>query len=268
MLLNESEEASKMRFKQSWGPSALSPHLMKSTLLLNFNASSTILVTEEGVTLDDAIKATGGFGRYHGFLIVFYVMSFMAANFLLYNIDPLTQQPIYMCEVEDSVPLQYYECTAEEICESNFTIPYKIDEDDVDSLENWVQTLDLMCTPEYKIYRISWVYYIGEIVGCILISRIPDLYGRKLVLAICNAIQFPLFIAVLYSKSLSLTTAYGFFMGILHKNIYDGAYINIGEYFETKWKTPMCTLLLVFDMLSVIMVGFYWRYVSKDWLWL
>lgn len=30
----------------------------------------------------------------------------------------------------------------------------------------------------------------------------------------------------------------------------------------------MSTVLLVFDMLSVITVGFYWRYVSKDWLWL
>ena len=158
---------------------------MKSTVLLNFNASSTIMVTEQGVTLDDAILAAGGFGKFQWILMVFYIMAFVSGNFILYNIDPLTERPVYMCESEPDV---YFECTAEEICESDFTIPYYIDENDVDSLENWVETLDLMCVPDEEIYRISWIYYIGEIVGCLIISRIPDLYGRKYPLAITNVI--------------------------------------------------------------------------------
>jgi MFS family permease len=208
------------------------------------------MVTEEGATLDDAMIASGGFGKYQWFLLSFYIMAFTSANFLLYNIDPLTDDPVYLCEVEGTEPPEYYDCTAEEICESNFTIPYKIDTDNVDSLDNWVETLDLMCVPRFKIYRISWVYYLGEIFGCLVVSRIPDLFGRKLVLAICNAIQFPVFLAVIFSRSLELTTFLGFLMGVLHKNIYDGAYINISEYFQTKWKTHMSTVLLVFDMLS------------------
>ena len=39
-------------------------------------------------------------------------------------------------------------CTATEICESDPEVNYKIDWESVDSLENWIETLDLMCVPE------------------------------------------------------------------------------------------------------------------------
>ena len=75
-------------------------------------------------------------------------------------------------------------------------------------------------------------------------------------------------IAICLSRSLLLTTVLGFFLGITHIGIYNGAYINICEYFHLKWKNHVCTVLLVFDMLSVIIIGFYWRYISKNWVWL
>ena len=92
-----------------------------------------------------------------------------------------------MCETSPGSN-EFVECEAEAICESNFTIKYYINWDDVDSLENWVERLDLMCVPYKKIEAISRVYYLGEIVGCILIARIPDLFGRKWPLAISSSI--------------------------------------------------------------------------------
>ncbi len=158
------------------------------------------------------------------------------------------------------------ECTAEEICESDFKIKYYIDWDDIDSLENWVEKLDLMCVPEWDIYRISWVYYLGEIVGCLCMARIPDLFGRKIPLAVTTAIQFPVLIAIILTDSLTFMTVLAFFLGILHIGIYNGCYIDICEYTHTKWKNHVCTVLLVFDMVTVIIIGFYWRYISKNWL--
>lgn len=143
-----------------------------------------------------------------------------------------------------------------------------MDWDSVDSLDNWVFSLDLMCVPEEKIYRISTVYYIGEMIGGLSITRIPDVFGRKWALAILTTIQFPVYLAIVLSKSLTLTTVLAFIMGFLHIGIYNGCYINVCEYVDIRWKNKVCTLLLVFDMLSVIIIGIYWRFISKYWLWL
>jgi hypothetical protein len=57
-------------------------------------------------------------------------------------------------------------------------------------------------------------------------------------------------------------------MGFLHIGIYNGCYINVCEYVDIRWKNKVCTLLLVFDMLTCIIIGIYWRFISKYWLWL
>jgi len=87
-----------------------------------------------------------------------------------------------------------------------------------------------MCVPDYKIERISSIYYLGEILGCLSIARIPDLFGRKWPITITTAIQFPVYIAIILSTSLTFTSVLAFFMGILHVGIYNGGYINVCEY--------------------------------------
>jgi MFS family permease len=63
-----------------------------------------------------------------------------------------------------------------------------VDKDNINSLDNWVETLDLMCVPDSKIEFMSNWYYLGEIVGGVLITRIPDVYGRKWPLAISTSL--------------------------------------------------------------------------------
>jgi ABC-type sugar transport system permease subunit len=53
-------------------------------------------------------------------------------------------------------------------------------------------------------------------------------------------------------------------MGILHIGIANGGYINVCEYVHDKWKNVVCTVMLVFDMLTVIITGIYWKWVSKN----
>jgi MFS family permease len=143
-----------------------------------------------------------------------------------------------------------------------------VDKDNINSLDNWVETLDLMCVPDSKIEFMSNWYYLGEIVGGVLITRIPDVYGRKWPLAISTSLQLPIMIATIFSRSYTLTCIFGFIMGILHMGIYNGCYINVCEYVHERWKNKVCSLLLVFDMLTCIIISAYWRYISKNWLWL
>lgn len=56
-------------------------------------------------------------------------------------------------------------------------------------------------------------------------------------------------------------------MGFLHIAIYNGGYVNVCEYVHKPWKNHVCTILLVFDMLTTILIGVYFHYVSRYWLW-
>ena len=66
-----------------------------------------------------------------------------------------------------------------DICGADPPVKYYIDWTNELSLNNWSQTLDLICVPDAEVQRISSIYYIGEIFGCLAIARIPDLMGRK-----------------------------------------------------------------------------------------
>lgn len=145
-------------------------------------------------------------------------------------------------------------------------VNYKIDWDSVDSLENWVETLDLMCVPEEKLTLVSTIHYFGTILGCILFSRVPDVYGRKWPLAYMAAIQVPVYLAVILNRSLTLAYPLAFILGFLRIGIYNGCYVDICEYVQTKYKNKVCTILLVFDMITLIISGIYWRYITKNWL--
>ena len=106
----------------------------------------------------------------------------------------------------------------------------------------------------------------GTILGCLSIARVPDVFGRKWPLAYMAAIQVPVYLAAILSRSLTFTTVLSFIMGFLRIGIYNGAYIDICEYVQTKWKNKVCTILLVFDMVTLIISGIYWRYITKNWL--
>jgi hypothetical protein len=89
---------------------------MRSTMLLNFNASNTMLAAEQSLTLDDVFTRTGGFGKFQFFLCLFYILAFTSANYVLYNYDLLIMKPVYMCETEPESGV-FEECTADFICE-------------------------------------------------------------------------------------------------------------------------------------------------------
>lgn len=69
------------------------------------------------------------------------------------------------------------------------------------------------------------------------------------------------------SKSLYLTIALAFAIGVLNVGIYNGGYVNVCEYVHTPWKNHVCTLLLFFDNFTTILICLYFKYVSRYWLW-
>jgi hypothetical protein len=73
---------------------------------------------------------------------------------------------------------------------------------------------------------------------------------------------------VVLSNNWDLSTSMFFFMGFLHIGIYNGCYINVCEYVNLKWQNKVCTLLLIADMLTCIIISIYWRWITKDWIYI
>lgn len=121
--------------------------------------------------------------------------------------------------------------------------------------------------PDYKTSMLSSMYYLGYSFGCLFIPRITDKYGRWFIFMLSMVIQFPLYLAVLFSKRVEVTTALSFFLGICCVARYNGCYINISEYVHAKYKYTVGTFLLVSDSFTCIVIALYFKF-CKNWLYL
>ena len=72
------------------------------------------------------------------------MLAFVSGGFAIYSFDYLTEKPVYRCERKPGSG-NYEVCTAEEICDSKPSLKFYVDKDSHESLDNWVETLDLMC---------------------------------------------------------------------------------------------------------------------------
>ena len=112
------------------------------------------------------------------------------------------------------------------------------------------------------------MYYAGYTTGCLLISRVFDIYGRKWPIFFCLAAQFPLYLGMIISWNYDFNIALSFFLGVTCVGRYDGCFIAISEYVHSTHKNKVGTLLLVFDSFTSITIMIYYRNISRDWLYL
>ena len=97
-----------------------------------------------------------------------------------------------------------YACKREEFC-GNPEVKYRIDLDYYGSLQNWVEDLDMMCTPKNVIGLFGSMFFVGWATGATFIPRLSDLYGRKPILFSSLAIYLIVYLAVLLSRNMIFT---------------------------------------------------------------
>lgn len=90
-----------------------------------------------------------------------------------------------------------------------------------------------------KLSLVSTIFYVGYTFGCFFIPRFIDLFGRRWPFMCCIGLQLPLYIGLILSRNLQINIALSFFMGICCVGRYNGCYINISEYVETKFKNAV-----------------------------
>lgn len=112
------------------------------------------------------------------------------------------------------------------------------------------------------------MFFIGQVVGSLFIPRMMDVYGRRWPFFICVVLQFVVYVASLLATNIHTHIAMQFFMGVVYVGRYNGGFVTICEYYHGKWKNIVCTIVMVLDSGVGIIIPYYFKSISKNWIWL
>ena len=146
----------------------------------------------------DKINSVIGVGKFHKLFIFSLINCSYLTCFLSLSFSYLTKQPQFLCK--ENSEQNYEKCVFKEdkFC-SVETNSFEYIKDKSNSLDNWSYNFDLYCSNKKYIVLIGSGFFIGAIFGCIVITPLPDKYGRKIVLKIFLTISCILHFLILTS---------------------------------------------------------------------
>lgn len=181
-------------------------------------------------------------------------MIFLSPGHLLYAFPFFELMPQYKC------PPTHLECTHVDNCLNPELYP--VDWTAERSLYNWVESLNLQCAEPYQIGLFGSMYFAGSTALGIFVSRAGDVFGRKWVSGASAAIALPLQIAMIFSRSIALTTVLSFLMGTTHFGRGQVSFVYICELVPKKNRTMTGSLVLFLDSATIMILSFWFLYVS------
>ena len=96
-------------------------------------------------------------------------------------------------------------CTQNEICQDEENTIFRAIKNDTLYLDNWVEKLDLICEPHYRIGYIGSAFFAGLLVGLTFIPTISDKYGRRPVFNGCLIASVVFMLGLSFSNNLDFT---------------------------------------------------------------
>ena len=189
-----------------------------------------------------------------------FVFVFITNGHLLYSLPLLVLYPKYKC-LDDSIT-----CDHHAYCEDKTKV--QIDWDDEWSLHNWVQRFSLECVEPYRIAMLGTLTFVGSTLMGIFVTRLGDIYGRKIPTMISSIMAVPILACILYSKNLYLTTILFFVMGSCGPGKTFVGFVYAGEMFPEKYRSIIGSIMLFTDSATMIILPLYFKFISKNWLYL
>lgn len=126
--------------------------------------------------MNECLEAVGNNGKFQKIIIYICVLDSLLTTIYTLIISFLTKQPDFFIinkEEPNEVPLHV--SYSKEICDNSKFILTK----DNKSIHNWTYEFNLFCDREYLNTLIVYSILIGQLLGTIFLSPIPDIYGRK-----------------------------------------------------------------------------------------
>ena len=107
------------------------------------------------------------------------------------------------------------------------------------------------------------MYFAGMTTMVLFVTRLGDIFGRKWPTWISAAISLPLHTALLWSKSLTLTTIMLFFLGSTSPGREQVSFVYMCELVPVRHRTYVGSLLLFFDGTTILVFSLYYRFITN-----
>ena len=177
----------------------------------------------------DKINTILGIGKFHKLLIFSLFNCSYLTCFISLSFSYLTKQPQFLCRENSEQNFEKCDFKEEKFC-STETDSFEYIKDKSHSLDNWSYNFDLYCSNKKYIVLIGSGFFIGAIIGCIIITPMPDKYGRKIVLKIFLSISCIMHLILLTSFNpllISITCITSGFVSSIYGNfsLYVAEYI-------------------------------------------
>ncbi|CDW72064.1 organic cation [Stylonychia lemnae] len=172
-------------------------------------------------------------------------------------------KPHYECAATGSE--EYHSCKREEFC-GNSDVSWRIDYSKIETLNNWVQKLNLFCISDNQLGLIGSSFFIGAFIGSLIIPRLADVYGRKrpylfgLCLYACTAFIYP------FSTSLYLNYFLIFLGGISESGRYYVGFVYLQELMPQSHQTYIGLNIFMVHGFAKLWYDVYFYKISKNWI--
>jgi MFS family permease len=146
-------------------------------------------------------------------------------------------------------------------------VSYEIDWSDPYSLHNWVEKLDLVCAPGWKLGMIGSVVFIGWVLTLAWVPRLSDMYGRKYIFMIGMLADLSMFICIFFTKSLNWMIVIFFVIGLATTSRVDIGFVYMMELVPKRNQIFYASLYNIFEGSILLIATVYFWVISKDWFW-
>ena len=189
---------------------------------------------------------------------ILFAFNFITNGNIFYALPFLELFPDYNC------PINEPDCGPSDHCRDPNRYP--IDWNSTKSLHNWVEVYHLECEKPYRIALLGSVYFIGEVLFTVLVTRLGDVYGRKWVCWICSALSVPIQLGFLLSTNLTFTIALFFLLGACTPGKLHISFVYLTELVPERYRTAVGTVILFSDASTMAWQTLYFRLVTKEWI--
>lgn len=162
------------------------------------------------------------------------------------------------------------DCSTEEICRGETTaqIPYQINYDNHTSLHNWVEPLDLVCTPSFKLGLLGSMYFAGWASTILIIPFLSDKHGRRWYFTGSMFLTTGAMLGLYLSKSLALSTAMFFLAGMANSGRIMVGFIYANEFLVPKWQIIFGTAFHCIDNSTSVIGSLYFDFIDKHYMYI
>ena len=162
------------------------------------NNNDVATIDGEGCSINQLLEMAGGFGFFQILSSIILVFALTTGGQIVYGLPFLTKYPEYDCLVGSA----WKSCSRIHICDSNIpTGQWRFNYTDESSYVNFVERLGLTCTDKKLIGGLGGAYFAGFAVSAGVVSRISDIFGRKIPFFLCILVQ-----TIAYSQIFNCST--------------------------------------------------------------